>query len=88
MVYPRGWKVYLNLVNLILRARSEQAGYAVNECRGMMESWVDKDEAFFNKPGQSKIRIKTTSAFNTQYSNIPPFHYSKGHLKVDSNPLG
>jgi hypothetical protein len=54
----------------------------------MMESWVDKDEAFFDKPGQSKIRIKTTSAFDTQYSNIPPFHFSKGRLKVDSNPPG
>jgi hypothetical protein len=58
----------------------------------MMESWVDKDEAFFDKPGQSKIRIKTTSAFDTQYSNIPPFHFSKGRqkwtptLRVKSQP--
>jgi hypothetical protein len=54
----------------------------------MMEYWVEEDKIFFNKSGQSEIKIKIISVFDTQYSNIPPFHYSIGRLKVNSTPFG
>jgi hypothetical protein len=36
---------------------------------------------------QKLIRLQRT-AFDTQYSIIPPFHYSIGSLTANSTPLG
>ena len=38
--------------------------------------------SYSDKLGPSGIKSKTISVFDTQYSNIPPFHYSIGRLKV------
>ena len=32
---------YSNIKNLVLWARSEEIGYALNQCHGMMEYWND-----------------------------------------------
>jgi hypothetical protein len=44
--------------------------------------------SYFDKLGPSEIKVKIISAFYTQYSNIPPFHYSIVRLKVNSAPIG
>jgi hypothetical protein len=55
---------------------------------GIPECWIGQDKIFFQETCLSETKIKTLSAFDTQYSNIPPFHYSIGQLKEDSSSLG
>jgi hypothetical protein len=38
--------------------------------------------------GKTGIKIRTNSAFKSQYSIIPPFHYSSGNLAAKPMPLG
>jgi hypothetical protein len=55
---------------------------------GILEWWNNgfkRMRSFFDKLGQSEIKIKIISAFHTQYSNIPPFHWT---YKINSAPLG
>jgi hypothetical protein len=62
--------------------------------RGMMEHWndgllglVERDLILSGWHGPEN-KIRPTSAFNSQCSIIPPFHYSTGCLTADTTPLG
>ncbi len=79
--------IYFVAENLVLWARSETIGYAVNICHGMMEFWnvgilgLAELDLFLLGWHGSEYKIRPSSAFDSQYSIIPPFHYSIRSLR-------
>ena len=73
---------YTNIENLVLWARAEKIGHVVNICRGMMETWnagmlgLAEWDLFLSRWQKSEHKIRPSSAFDSQYSIIPSFHYS------------
>jgi hypothetical protein len=47
------------------------------ECDLLLLKWVS-----------SKIKIRASPAFHTQYSIVPPFHHSKDYLTANTTPTG
>jgi hypothetical protein len=57
---------------------------------GILEDWNNgykRNKSSFYTAGKTGIKIRINSVFKTQYSIIPPFHLSIGHLKGNSTPL-
>jgi hypothetical protein len=61
---------------------------------GTMECWnfenprLAEGDLFLNGWHGSENKIRQSSAFDSQYSIFPPFHYSMGYLTATTTPLG
>ena len=91
----RKWTtIYSNIENLVRWAWSEEIGFAVNRCCGVMEYWnvgilgMAEFDLFLYGWNGPKNKIRPSSAFDPQYSIFPPFHYSMGSLTANTTPLG
>ena len=60
----------------------------------MMETWnvgmlgLAEWDLFLYRRQESEHKIRPSSAFDSQYSIIPPFHDSIGHMAADITPAG
>jgi hypothetical protein len=58
---------------------------------GIMECWNTgfggMRSAFNLDDTDQKLKIRTSSAYYTQYSIFPAFHYSIDHLAANTTPL-
>jgi hypothetical protein len=66
--------IYSNIESLVHWASSEEIGFAVSQCRGIMEYWVCRNEICFYMGGTDQ-KIKSGS-HPFLIPNIPFFHHS------------